>query len=279
MHCSTQKPGIRTYSSVGVKQGYSLSPLLFNVTLDYVMSKVSKKFAGIRWGLCGKLTDLNCADDICLLAHSTWARQITLERIEKETSKVGLKINVNKSKEMHITMKNKESLCIHSETIGRVTHFAYLGSIIDNTGGTEEHRCIIDNCLASLIVFTQLDKFLCVSFILQYTHLQVFKIVTRTKVHRTIMMWMYCRRRRVFFFGKYLWIFNVAIITNWLRCWIQRCTDTLFSTHEVIFCIKTGGIKQWSVYKTQRGAEMFNVLGTPRKTEFVFIRKNNRLML
>jgi len=60
-----------------------------------------------------------------------------LERVEKEAARVGLKINVNKSKEMHIAMNNKESLCIRSETIGRVTQFAYLGSIIDNTSGTE----------------------------------------------------------------------------------------------------------------------------------------------
>jgi len=50
---------------------------------------------------------------------------------------VGLKINVNKSKKMRIAMNNKESLCIHSKTIERVTQFAYLGSIIDNTGGKE----------------------------------------------------------------------------------------------------------------------------------------------
>ena len=34
----------------GVKQGCTLSPLLFNVTLDYVMSKVSRESEGIRWG-------------------------------------------------------------------------------------------------------------------------------------------------------------------------------------------------------------------------------------
>ena len=34
-------------------------------------------------------------------------------------------------------MKNNETLCIYSETIERVIQFAYLGSIIDNTGGTE----------------------------------------------------------------------------------------------------------------------------------------------
>jgi len=44
---------------------------------------------------------------------------------------------VNKSKEMRITMNNNEALCIHSETIERVTQFVYPGSIIDKTGGTE----------------------------------------------------------------------------------------------------------------------------------------------
>jgi hypothetical protein len=63
--------------------------------------------------------------------------QILLERIEKEAAKVGLKINVSKSKEMRIAMNNNETLYIHSETIERVTQFAHLGSIIDNTGGTE----------------------------------------------------------------------------------------------------------------------------------------------
>ena len=34
-------------------------------------------------------------------------------------------------------MNNKETLCVYSETVGRVTQLAYLGSIIDNTVGTE----------------------------------------------------------------------------------------------------------------------------------------------
>ena len=118
----------------GVKQGCTLSPLLFNVTLDYVMSKVSRESEGIRWGIWSKLTDLDYADDICLLTHSTQTMQKMLERLGKESKKVGLKINVQKTKEMRIAVTNKEPLYIHNEIIERVTQFTYLGSIIDNTG-------------------------------------------------------------------------------------------------------------------------------------------------
>jgi hypothetical protein len=47
----------------GVTQGCVFSTLLF-VTLDYVMSEVRTNSAGLRWGLCGKLTDLDYADDM-----------------------------------------------------------------------------------------------------------------------------------------------------------------------------------------------------------------------
>jgi len=59
------------------------------------------------------------------------------EKRKIKAAKVGLKITVNKSKEMRTIMNNKESLWIHNVTTERVTQFAYLGSIIDNTGGTE----------------------------------------------------------------------------------------------------------------------------------------------
>jgi len=62
--------------------------------------------------------------------------QKMLERLGKESAQAGLKINVKKTKEMHIAMTNKESHYIHNEIIERVTQFTYLGSIIDNTGGT-----------------------------------------------------------------------------------------------------------------------------------------------
>jgi hypothetical protein len=141
----------------GVKQGCTLSPLLFNATLDCIMTTVIKNLAGIRWGLCGKLTDLDYADDICLLAHSTRVTQITLERLAREAAKVDLKINISKSKEMRIAMKNiNETLHIQGETIEKVTQFVYLGSIIDNTGGTEAD--IATRIRKAQVAFSMLSK-------------------------------------------------------------------------------------------------------------------------
>jgi hypothetical protein len=43
------------------------------------------------------------------------------KRLENEAAKVGLKINVNKSKEMRTATDNNETLCIYSETTEKVT--------------------------------------------------------------------------------------------------------------------------------------------------------------
>ena len=111
MLCPTSKSVVRTHTGVKwSKAGLHSLTLLFNITLDYIMTKVRKNSKGIRWWLCGKLTDLIYADDVCLLTHSTQNMQIMLERTEKESTKVGLKINVQKSKEMCIAMNNKEPL-------------------------------------------------------------------------------------------------------------------------------------------------------------------------
>jgi len=75
------------------------------------MFKVSKNSVGKRWGLCGKVTDLDYADDIRLLAQSTRAMQMMLDRLENEAAKVGLKINVNKSKGVRIAMNINETVC------------------------------------------------------------------------------------------------------------------------------------------------------------------------
>jgi len=65
-------------------------------------------------------------------------------------------INVNKTKEMCTALNSKEPLRIYNETTERVTQFTYLGSIIDNAGGTEAD--IMARIRKAQIAFSALNK-------------------------------------------------------------------------------------------------------------------------
>jgi hypothetical protein len=177
---------------------------LFNVTLAYVISKVSKNSEGIRWGLWGKLTDLNYADDIRLLTHSTRTMQTMLERLEKESAKVGLKINIKKSKEMRIALNNKEPLYIHNEIIERVTQFTCLGNIIDNTGSTEAD--ITAHIRKAQIAFSALNKI---------WHSTAYSVQTKLHIFNTNM-------KAYLLYGCETWK-NSKSLTAKLQVFINKC--------------------------------------------------------
>ena len=55
---------------VEVRQGDVLSPLLFNLVLDFILRNLDHTDGGITCKGMKKLKDLDYADDICLLAES-----------------------------------------------------------------------------------------------------------------------------------------------------------------------------------------------------------------
>ncbi len=125
--------------NAGVKQGCILSPLLFNIALDSVMRNVNSELNGITWDMCNqrKLCDLDYADDICLLAHTHADMEHLLQRLEQEAALVGLKINIDKTKEMRIGSNIPRKFAIQNQEIEQVTQFCYLGSMITPSGGAD----------------------------------------------------------------------------------------------------------------------------------------------
>ena len=85
----------------GVWQGCILSPCLFNLYAEYIMRNagLDKAQAGIK--IAGrKINNLRYADDTTLMAQSEEELKSLLMKVKEESEKVGLKLNIQKTKIM-----------------------------------------------------------------------------------------------------------------------------------------------------------------------------------
>ena len=118
----------------GVIQGDSLSPIIFNVVLEFVLSKLSNIDGGIEWVGSKRLRDLDYADDICLLADNMNAMKIMTDLVVEEASKVGLKVNTRKTEVMKMRSSGTQRIKIDNTDINEVDKFTYLGCEISRDG-------------------------------------------------------------------------------------------------------------------------------------------------
>ena len=93
---------------------------------------------GMQWTLVDQLKDLDFADDLALLSHTHSQMQAKTSKLEAISSKVGLKINTDKTKIMRVNSKSNEQISLANRDIEDVTSFTYLGSVINITGGRDE---------------------------------------------------------------------------------------------------------------------------------------------
>ena len=85
----------------GVRQGCILSPCLFNFYAEYIMQnvKLDEAQAGIK--IAGRnINNLRYADDTTLMAESEEELKSLLIKVKVESEKVGLKLNLQKTKIM-----------------------------------------------------------------------------------------------------------------------------------------------------------------------------------
>ena len=106
----------------GVCQGYILSPCLFNLNAEYIMRNAGLDEAQAGIEIAGRnINKLRYADDTTLMAESEEELKSLLMKVKEESEKVGLKINIQKTKIM--ASGPITSWQIEGETVETVTDF------------------------------------------------------------------------------------------------------------------------------------------------------------
>ena len=107
--------------------------------MDFVLRSTGKAIGdnGIKWGR-KTLLNLDYADDLSILDESVSKMNELLEGLRVQEARIGLEINVKKTKSLRLGIIEDEKLTLDNEKIDQVDCFTYLGSINSKYDGSSE---------------------------------------------------------------------------------------------------------------------------------------------
>ncbi len=143
MHCNNQiciriNDKITEYfeMNIGVRQGDSLSPLLFNIFINDLANDLEQNNTTSAHLGSLKIGFLLYADDLILLSESAEGLQDQIDRVNAYCKTWALQINKNKSKIMIFNKRSTDMLHFHvdNESLEIVKEYKYLGVLITKSG-------------------------------------------------------------------------------------------------------------------------------------------------
>ena len=135
-------------TTVGGRQGCLLSPTLFNIFLERIMSDAleehnRKVSIGDR-----NITNLRFADDIDALAEELKA---LVESLDKSCTRYKMEISAEKTKLMTNSANGiRREIKVKGQKLGTVTRFKYLGAVVSDDGSKPEVLSRIAQATAAL---------------------------------------------------------------------------------------------------------------------------------
>ena len=188
----------------GVRQGCILSPCLFNFYAEYIMRNtgLEETQAGIK--IAGRnINNITYADDTSLMAESEEELKSLLMKVKEESEKVGLKLNIQKTKIM--ASGPITSWQIDGETVETLSDFIFLRSQITADGDCSHE--IRRHLLLGRKVMTNLDSIFKCRDITLLTKVRLVKAMIFPVVMYGCESWTVkkAERRRIDAFELWCW--------------------------------------------------------------------------
>lgn len=166
--------------NTGVRQGDSLSPILFNLGIEGALQKLRETDLGIKIGV--KINVLAYADDVTILAESLEDLREMTRIMMQETEEMGLQVNDMKTKFMvcnrsRIIGPDVQEMNIEGHIFERVETFKYLGVMISSKDTEEkEIQNRIRNASRSLFAC---HKIMSSKILSKPTKIRIYKTIIR----------------------------------------------------------------------------------------------------